>query len=314
MQPLVVVGPTAAGKTDLAVGLARRLGGEVIGADSRQVYRLLDIGTAKPTAAEQRAARHHLIDVVMPDEPFGLADYLEHARAALADVQARGHLPIVCGGTGQYVWALVEGWQVPRVPPDTALRVRLEQRAAHEGHQALHAELAAIDPLAAAAIDARNVRRVIRALEIWQLTGQLPSRLRSRRSDDPPPLIIGAARERSELYERIDRRVQAMFADGLLEEIRRLLQAGYAPALPSLSGIGYAQGIEHLRGAIDTATAVARTQAATHRLARQQGAWFRAGDPRITWLLPDDIERAVATVERWLASRPPDPLERTAAR
>lgn len=283
--PLIaVVGPTAAGKTALGVALAQRLDGEIIGADSRQVYRGLDAGTAKPTPEERRRARHHLIDVINIDEAFGLAQYLQLVGEAIRDVRARGHLPILVGGTGQYVWALVEGWQTPRVPPDPELRDRLALRVEVEGPDSLHAELTARDPVAAAAIHPHNTRRVVRALEIMALTGRPASQLRALKASPPASLIFGLSMPRTVLYERIDRRVDAMFEGGLVQEVAALLQAGYASTLPSLSGIGYAQVVQYLHGDIGLDSARERTKTATHRLARQQGAWFRTDDARITWL------------------------------
>lgn len=284
-QKLVaIVGPTATGKTALAVALARTLDGEIVGADSRQVYRHMDIGTAKPTPEERSLAPHHLIDVVSPDQEFSLAQYLELAVAVLEDVWSRGKQPLLVGGSGQYVWALLEGWRVPRLPPQQELRRELEERAAREGAGALHGELAQVDPKAAARIDPRNVRRVIRALEVYRATGRPISYWQEK---GPPPwqiLILGLTCPRQELYRRIDARVDAMMEAGLVDEVRALLAMDYSPSLASLSGIGYKQVCQHLAGELDLATAVARIKTATHRLARQQYAWFRLDDGRIRWI------------------------------
>ena len=299
--PLVaVVGPTASGKTALAVQLAQRLGGEIAGADSRQVYRRLNAGTAKPTANERVLARHHLIDIIEPDEPFGLAQYLDRATEAIAAIRARGRRPILAGGTGQYVWALLEGWQVPRVEPHPHLRAALMARAKAEGVLALHAELALRDPIAAAAIHPHNVRRVIRALELMEVTGEQPSALRARKQPAVGTMILGLTLPRDDLFSRIDRRVEKMFAAGLVEEVEMLLACGYSAGLPSLSGIGYAQVVQYLHGDLDLAEARERTKTATHRLARQQATWFRADDPRITWIDARDLERAVEAAARHL--------------
>jgi tRNA dimethylallyltransferase len=298
---IAVVGPTAAGKTALGIALARGLGGEIVGADSRQVYRHMDIGTAKPTPEERSLARHHLIDVIDPDQEFSLAQYLELAVAALEDVWSRGKQPLLVGGSGQYVWALLEGWTVPRLPPQRELRRELEERAARQGAEALHRELAQVDPQAAARIDPRNVRRVIRALEVHRATGRPISYWQEK---DPPPwqtLILGLTCPRQELYERIDARVDAMMEAGLVEEVRGLLAMGYEPSLPSLSGIGYSQVCQHLAGELDLATAVARIKTSTHRLARQQYTWFRLDDGRIRWLEGDGaVDEAVALAEQFL--------------
>lgn len=278
------------------MALARRLDGEIVGADSRQVYRSMDIGTAKPPPSDQRLVPHHLIDVADPDEPFGLAQYLDLATAAIVDIRKRGRLPIVVGGTGQYVWSLIEGWKVPRVPPNHAFRSALEGRAQQEGAAALHAELAHRDPIAAAEIHPNNVRRVIRALEIFSTTGQPPSALRALRSPSEDTIVYGLRLSRQEIYERIDRRIDAMFAAGFVDEVRGLLEAEYDPALPSMSGIGYAQVVQYLQGDGSLDEAIGATKTATHRLARQQATWFRLDDQRIIWIAPDEVERAVALV------------------
>ena len=298
MTPLVVVlGPTAAGKTRFALELARRVSIEVISADSRQVYRQMDIGTAKPTAADQALVRHHLIDIVDPDEPFHLGDYVRRARQAISDVQARGAVPLLVGGSGQYLWSIVEGWQVPAVEPDSELRFRLTERAQLEGPQALHQQLRRLDPGAASAIHPNNVRRVVRALELVTRTGIPASEQRVRRAPRSDVLLLGLRVERQEIYRRIDRRVDEMFEAGLIREVECLLRAGYEPSLPSMSGIGYTQGVQFLSGEIGLAEAIAGTKTATHRFARQQGAWFRGDDPRINWVADTDVAEAVRLIQ-----------------
>jgi tRNA dimethylallyltransferase len=303
---IAVVGPTATGKTALGIALARTLGGEIVGADSRQVYRYMDIGTAKPTAEERSLAPHHLIDVVRPDQEFSLAQYLELAVAALEDVWSRGRQPLLVGGSGQYVWALLEGWKVPRLPPQRELRRELEERAAREGPEALHRELARVDAQAAARIDPRNVRRVVRALEVHKATGRPISYWQEK---GPPPwqtLILGLTCPRQELHHRIDARVGGMMEAGLVDEVRGLLAMGYERSLPSLSGIGYSQVCQYLAGEISLATAAARIKTATHRLARQQYTWFRLDDRRIHWTdvsLGAPFEEAARLVESELGLR-----------
>jgi len=287
--PLIaVVGATASGKSALALRLARAFDGEIVGADSRQVYRGLDIGTAKPSAAERAQARHWLIDVAEPDEEFSLGRYLDLALQALADIWSRGKRALLVGGTGQYVWGLLEGWQVPRVGPDWALRRSLEERARREGGDALHQELAAVDPEAASRIDPRNVRRVVRALEVHRLTGRPLSSWQERLQPEFAALILGIDLPRSELYRRIDERVERMMAAGLVEEVRGLLARGYGPALPPLSGIGYRQVCQHLAGEISLAEATEKMKTETHRLARMQSTWFRRDDRRIHWLAANE--------------------------
>ena len=217
-KPLIcVVGPTAVGKTALAVSLAGRFGGEVVNADSRQVYRGMSIGTAKPTAAERSAAPHHLLDIMDPSESFGVALFLERATEAIGDIGQRGRLPIVCGGTGQYVWALAEGQRVPAVPPDPEFRAEMEAEAERAGPDALHRRLAAVDPERAAALDARNVRRVIRALEIHRATGRRPSEFVGTEQGAVDALVLGLTMSREALYRRIDERVDRMMEEGFLD-------------------------------------------------------------------------------------------------
>jgi tRNA dimethylallyltransferase len=281
---IAIVGATATGKTALAVRLAERLGGEIVNADSRQVYRGMDIGTAKPSIEQRRRVRHWLVDVVDPDAPFSLGAYLDLAHEAIAQCRTRGVLPIVCGGTGQYVWALLEGWEVPRVPPDPALRGELEALAEREGAGALVAELERVDPAYAATVDRSNVRRLVRALEVYRRTGRPVSACRTRRPPEWEALVLGLACPRGELYRRIDARVDQMIAGGLVEEVRGLLERGYGRDLPALSGIGYRQACQHLAGELSLEDATARIKTETHRLARMQHAWFRREDARIHWL------------------------------
>ena len=292
---IAIVGPTATGKTALAVELARHLGGEAVGADSRQVYRHMDVGTAKPTAEEWGGARHHLIDVAEPDEPFSLGRWLDLAQAALEDVWSRGAQPLLVGGTGQYVWALLEGWRVPRVPPDPEFRSRMEARAAAE----LFGEVQRFDPEAAARIGPSNRRRLIRALEVYGATGRPISYWQAK---DPPAFgmtVIGLRLPREELYRRIDERVDAMMERGLIDETRGLLALGYSPDLPSMSGIGYREACAYLAGHLTLAEARARIKTETHRLARHQNAWFKPSDTRIRWLDAGEgaVDEALQLVE-----------------
>jgi len=288
---IAVVGATATGKTALGIELARRFDGEIVGADSRQVYRRMEIGTAKPTREEQATARHHLIDIADPDEPFSLGTWLQLARDALEDIWSRGKQPLVVGGTGQYVWALLEGWRVPLVPPLHELREELGSRPAEE----LLAELRRVDPEAEGFIDPRNVRRVIRALEVQAATGRPFSYWRTK---EPPPfesLVVGLHLTREALYARIDERVDAMFEAGLVDEVRGLLDGGYSRGLPAMSGIGYREVSEHLAGECSLESAVERTKTGTHRLARHQNAWFKRSDARLRWTEPGgDVAKTVA--------------------
>jgi len=280
---LVVVGPTASGKTALAVELAEEICGEIVSADSRQVYRGMDVGTAKATPEERRRAPHHLLDIVDPDRTLSLAQYQAKAYAAVEDILARSKVPILVGGTGQYVMAVVEGWQIPSVAPSDALRTELYQEAAAHGYEGLHARLKALDPAAAERIDSRNVRRVVRALEVCITTGRPISEQQFKSLPAYGTLMIGLTTSRAALYARIDARVDRMIDAGLEAEVRQLVEAGYGFDLPAMSGVGYGQFEPYLCGEAQLADVVREIKRATRRFVRQQGSWFRAGDPRIHW-------------------------------
>ncbi len=293
---IAIVGPTAVGKSELALHLAQYFPLEIISADSRQVYRYMDIGTNKPTWAERASVPHHVIDVVEPDEAFSLAMYHQLAIEALKAIQQKGKLPVLVGGSGLYVWSLVEGWKIPQVPPDQKLRRRLEARAEQEDSQSLYQELQDIDPSAAAKISPTNIRRIIRALEIYHTTGQHPSQLQRKESPGFPILLIGLTQERSELYRRIDWRVDKMIQRGLVEEVEQLLKKGYSPSLPSMSGIGYKQIGQFLRGEMTLPQSIDKIKYETHRLARHQYAWFRLSDSRIHWFDTSEAEAKASIV------------------
>ena len=281
---IVIVGATGIGKTALAVALARRFDGEIVSADSRQFYRGMDIGTAKPTTEEQALVPHHLIDIADPNESISLAQFRTLATAAIDNIHARGRLPFLVGGTGQYVWGFLEGWDVPQAPPDEALRVRLYAEAEAEGVEAFHAKLRAVDPLAAERIDPRNVRRVVRALEVYYTTGRPISALQTK---NPPPyytLILGLALDRPTLYARVDARIDAMIAAGLEAEVRGLIAQGYGFDLPAMSALGYAEFEPLLHGQATIEDVVSAMKRNTRRFIRHQSAWFRKADPRIHWL------------------------------
>ncbi len=295
--PLIaIVGPTAVGKTALSLHLARLFNGEIVSADSRQVYRWMDIGTAKPTSAERASVPHHLIDVVDPDEEFSLALYQDMATAAIADIAARGKSPLLVGGTGQYLAAVLQGWQLPRVAPRPDIRAALERQATELGAEALYERLKAIDPVAAASILPGNVRRIIRALEVYEATG-VP--ISVQRSVQPPPYritTIWLTLPAPVLYARIDARVDAMMSAGLLDEVRQLLERGYNWDLPSMSGLGYREFRPYFEGRATLEEAVTRLKYDTHAFARRQPAWFRRL-PSIIPLpadAPDLLQRAEA--------------------
>jgi len=302
-RPLIaVVGPTAVGKTSVSLALARRVGGEIVSADSRQIYRHLTIGTAKPTPAEMERVPHHLVDVIDPDVWMTLGEYQARAYGAIDGVLAAGRVPLLVGGTGQYVRAVVEGWGIPAVEPQPALRAELEQFAADRGEEALHERLRAVDAAAAESIDARNVRRVVRALEVYLVTGEPISTLQVRH---PPPyriLQIGLTRPRPALYARADARIKGMIAAGLAEEVKGLLAMGYGWELPSMSSLGYAHIGAYLRSEMTLEEAITNLKRDTRRFIRSQYNWFRLSDPRIVWFDLDSVEpeRVIAFAAGWL--------------
>jgi tRNA dimethylallyltransferase len=293
---IVIVGPTAVGKTELSIQLAKRLDGEIVSADSRLFYRGMDIGTAKPTLAERRLVTHHLIDVADPDETFSLAVFQHLAMDAIVDIHQRSKLPFLVGGTGQYIHAVTHGWSPPPSKPDAALRTVLEGMARSQGNDWLHQRLAILDPLAAQSIDPRNLRRTVRALEVIFSTG---CRFSSQRGQGESPyriLMIGLIRPRPELYARVDARIEAMFTSGLLEEVRCLLAKGYSPNLPTMSAIGYRECVAVLRGEMSMEEAKVLMRRLTRTFVRRQANWFKMQDTGIHWFQAG--ERQVDEIEK----------------
>jgi tRNA dimethylallyltransferase len=298
MKPLVaIIGPTATGKSNLAINLARKFEGEVVSADSRQVYRHMDIGTAKLLPDELSIVPHHLVDIIDPDADFSLAEYQRLAYRTIDDIQSRGKLPVLAGGSGLYVRAVLEGWVIPEVPPDTGLRRSLEERAANGEADEMYRELVEIDPEAADRIDRRNVRRLIRALEVSQKADGTFSQMQGK---EPPPydiLMIGLTADRKELYKRIDDRVDIMVERGLVDEVKKLIDTGYSPELPSMSGIGYREIGMYLDGEIALEEAVRKIKTSTHRFVRRQYNWFSLTDERIRWFdIQMDIEPEIVKI------------------
>jgi tRNA dimethylallyltransferase len=299
---IVILGPTAVGKTTLSIQLSARLGGEIISADSRLFYRGMDIGTAKPSPAERQKVPHHLIDVTTPDQSWSLAIFQQEARRIIQEISDRRRLPILVGGTGQYIQAVTKGWQVPRVEPVPLLRQALEHWAAQVTPLGLHARLKVLDPMAANRIDPQNLRRTVRALEVIFSTGQ-PFSGQSQRSPSSYRLLqIGLKRPRPELYTRIDERIDAMLTAGLVEEVQELLAQGYSPNLPSLSAIGYREIIAYLQGKTTLSEAVTLIKRQSRVFVRRQANWFKESDPSIHWFTVHDqtLAEMEALVRQWL--------------
>jgi len=299
---IVLLGPTAIGKTSLALKLAQALDGEIIGADSRQVYLHMDIGTAKPTSADRDTVPHHLINFLDPADQLTLARYQEMTYATVDDIHARGKVPLLVGGTGQYLTAVIEGWSIPGVPPNDALRAELEAYADLHGKDALYERLQRIDPDAAVKIHPNNVRRVVRALEVCIEAGERISVLQRKK---PPPyriLELGLRYERQLLYDRADKRVDQMMARGFLAEVQALLDMGYDRNLPSMSGLGYVQLVRHLLDQMSLADAVEDTKIATHQYIRRQLTWFRGHNPDVVWhnIETLDEQAIINDCKRWL--------------
>ncbi|MGI2335345.1 MAG: tRNA (adenosine(37)-N6)-dimethylallyltransferase MiaA [Dehalogenimonas sp.] len=280
---ITILGPTGTGKSELAVKLARLFHGEVVNADSRQLYRRLSIGTAKPNDDEKCGIPHHLLDVIGPDQDCNLAEYQIAALETIQGIQSRNIIPLLTGGTGLYIWATIEGWQIPKVAPDWELRTTLEERAQREGPEALHRYLAEIDPPASHRIDYRNVRRVIRALEVALAKIAVGE---DKPRDQLPPyqtLLIGLTADRETLYERIDLRVDKMLEKGFTDEVKTLLAAGFSVDAPAFKSVGYREVIEYLAGKINGPEMTKRIKTQTHRLVRHQYNWFKLNDYRIHW-------------------------------
>ncbi len=295
---IAIIGPTGIGKTKLAIHLGRRFNGEIINADSRQIYRHMDIGTAKPSKEELASIPHHLIDIIEPNREFSLTNYQRLAYGAINDIQARGKLPFLVGGSGLYIWTVLEGWVVPQVAPDIAFRREQEKKAETGQADELYQELKLIDPIAAGRIDPRNVRRVIRALEVSKTSAKPFSQLQKKQ---PPPfqsVIIGLTADRNELYRRADERVDNMVKQGFVEEVKKLLKMGYNLSLPSMSSIGYHEIGQYLQGEMTLDEAVYKIKTGTHRFIRHQYAWFHLKDERIKWfdvgkMMEEEVEKLV---------------------
>ena len=282
--PLVLIlGPTGVGKTGISIQAAEMLEAEIVCADSRTLYRGMDIGTAKPSLSQRRLVNHHLVDVAWPDETWSLAKFQREAGIRIRDINRRGALPLMVGGTGQYIRAVLEGWRAPPVAGQVKMRSALENWARETGSRGMHRRLEEIDPDAARKIEPNNLRRTIRALEVIFITGRRFSQQSSRQEPVYRILTLGLDMPRPQLYERVDRRIEAMFEAGFVDEVRALLEAGYSPELPAMSAIGYKQVVRYLQGMITIEEARAEMRRATRIYIRRQANWFKRGDPRIRW-------------------------------
>lgn len=286
---IAIVGPTASGKSAVGLELALALDGEIVSADSMQVYVGMDIGTAKATPEERALVPHHLIDVAQPDEIFSVARYQELAGAAVEDIWARGRLPVLVGGTGLYVDALIYGFLFPDEGRNPAIRAELERKAREVGVAALHDRLRSVDPKAAARIHHNDLRRIVRALEVYQVTGVPISEMQRRHRGGKryDARLFGLTMSRQQLVKRINDRVDQMVEQGLLDEVRRLLGAGYGPELTSMQAIGYKEFAEYVRGEATLEEALERIKVGTRRYAKRQMTWFKRNTD-IEWINMDD--------------------------
>ncbi|MEA3325735.1 MAG: tRNA (adenosine(37)-N6)-dimethylallyltransferase MiaA [Chloroflexota bacterium] len=295
---IIIVGPTAAGKTAVSIDLAQRFSGEIVSADSCLLYRGMDIGTAKPTKEERQCVPHHLIDVADPDESWSLGVYQREAYRAIDAIHERAKLPFLVGGTGQYIRSIIEGWQIPSQQPDLELRKALTHWAEDIGAEGLHERLSRLDSEAAAKIEPRNLRRTVRAFEVIFKKGKRFSELRSKQVCRYSVNIMGIQRSREELYARVDQRIDQMLDGGLVNEVRELLNLGYSPKLSSMSAIGYREIIQYLQGEISYEEVVVLMKRNTRTFIRRQANWFKPDDPRITWFfanehLADEMETLI---------------------
>lgn len=302
-KPLVaILGPSAVGKTEIALSLAQRLNAEIVSADSTLIYRGMDIGTAKPSLTDRSRVPHHLIDVVNPDDNWSLADYQTNAIRALEDIHSRHILPLLVGGTGQYIRAILEGWDIPKAAPNNVVRKELRNWMNKIGPEGLFNRLVIIDPVAASKIDPRNFRRTIRALEVILLTGHRFSEQRMHREPAYRSLLIGLTRPRRAIYERVDQRIYQMIQQGLVEEVRNLLDQGYPENLPAFSAIGYHEVIDYLSRKINLEEAIIRMKKRTRVFIRHQANWFKPNDPMIRWhMIENDIIGDLEVeIQKWL--------------
>ena len=301
---LVIVGPTAIGKSQFAIDIAQLYSGEIINADSRQIYKLLNIGTSKPNIYDQSIINHHLIDIKYPDENYNLSMFLSDCKNSIEEIENSSKLPILVGGTGQYIWALLENWHPPNIKPDEKLRTNLFKESIEFGKQYLHNKLFNLNPESANKIDPRNTRRVIRAIEVElnKNTIDIPTYNDQLNIENFKTLIIGLTVNRKILYEKIDLRVDKMIESGWIEETKSILSKGYDMKLPSLSSLGYSEIISYLNRGGDLSEAINRTKFRTHKFARRQYTWFKKSAKRIKWFdIQTELNNAKQYINNWLS-------------
>ncbi len=303
---VVIVGPTAVGKTELSLRLAKRFNGEIISGDSMQVYRKMDIGTAKATKEELAIVPHHLINIIEPDEEYSVAVFQSMATRLITQINQNGHLPFLVGGTGLYIQSVTHSFQFAETAQDAELRDRLYRLAELEGVEALHRRLAEIDPITAERLHPNDVKRIVRAIEVYQVTGYKMADYQQRAEQSAYDLVmIGLTMDRQLLYERINRRVELMIEAGLVEEVRQLLDQGYAPSLVAMQGLGYKELIPYLYGEITLDKAIHDIKQRTRHFAKRQLSWFRR-IPEIQWFdmsNPIEYDEVFATISATLAGK-----------
>lgn len=303
---VVIIGPTAVGKTDLSLELAEQFDGEIISGDSMQVYREMNIGTAKAAPEELARVPHHLIDIISPSDEYSVAQFQDSATRLITEINQRGHLPFIVGGTGLYIESVTHRFQFSQTSQDPELRDRLQRLADTEGVEALHSRLAAVDPVTAERLHPNDVKRIIRALEIYECSGYKMSDFQLRAQYSPYDLvIIGLTMDREKLYQRINHRVDLMIEAGLIEEVRSLLDRGYDATLVSMQGLGYKEVIPYLYGEVTLEKAVNDIKQRTRHFAKRQLSWFRRM-PQIEWFDmtdPAEQQNNVQTIKQILAGK-----------
>jgi tRNA dimethylallyltransferase len=302
---IVLLGPSAVGKTALSIEMAQQFSGEIISVDSRYLYKGMNIGTAKPSKTEMKEIPHHLIDIANPDEPISLAQFQTAVYEQIEAVFGRGSIPFLVGGTGQYLWSVVEGWLPPKTQPDSRFREVIEKMAHEMGTERVYQMVVSLDPEAAKKIEPNNLRRSIRALEVIFSTGELFSKQKEKNSPPYHFKVIGLQRSRAELYQRVDARIDQMLADGLIQETEKLIANGYGPNLPSMSAIGYKEISSYINQEISLDEAIALIKKRTRIFIRHQANWFKKDDPRIRWFVMSDtagqeISEYIRSKEGWI--------------